>query len=209
MRITPNLPRLRAVALGCWAVAGWCIVAAAQLSAAPLLVSALLLGLLLLAVGLAFWQLGGDQRAGIIFDPKGIVLNLGHCSAFVAWDNIERVGVTRRRDSLIALGGRRQIGLALRDPQQYLQSYEQRLPAARGALAGALWQVSGALRPLRRGDDQALRRQLAACRAQTSYDALIPEALLGGRPEAFADMVERYRLSPAERRDLDQGAWRG
>lgn len=209
MRINPNLRRLRAVALGCWAVASWCIVYAAQLTAAALLLSALLLGLLLLAIGLAFWLLGGDRRAGITFDQKGIALNLGHCSAFVAWENIERVGVTRRRDSVLALGSRRQIGIALRDAQKYAQSYEPRLPAAGGALGGALRLLARALRPLRRDDQQAIQRHLAVCRAQTSFDALIPEALLGGRAEAFVGLVECYWLHPAERQTLDQGGWRG
>jgi hypothetical protein len=208
MRIYPDLRRLRTVALGCWAVAGWCIIYAAQLAPAALLLSGLLLGLLLLATGLAFWLLGGDQRASIIFEPKGLVLNLGHCSAFVAWDDIERVGVTRRRDSVLALGSGRQIGIALRDAQKYVQSYEPRLPAAGGVLGGGLRLVARALRPLRRDNRGAVERQLAACRAQTSYDALIPEALLGGRAEAFVGLVECYWLHPDERRTLE-GGWSG
>ena len=92
MRIAPNLPRLRVVALSCWAVGGWCIIYGAQLTPV-LLISTILLGALLLAIGLAFWQLSGDRRAGIVFDAKGILLNLGHSSAFISWENIERVGV--------------------------------------------------------------------------------------------------------------------
>lgn len=209
MRIYPDLRRLRTVALGCWVVAAWCIVYAARLNAPPLVVSALLLGLLLLATGVSFWLLSGDQRAGIIFEPKGIMFNLGHCSSFVAWDDIERVGVARRRDSLLALGSRRQIGIALRDSQKYVQSYEPRLPAAGGVLGGALRLLALALRPLRRDDEESLRRHLAACRAQTNYDALIPEALLGGRAEAFVGLVECYWLHPDERQTLDQCGWHG
>src|SRR5262245_16540052 len=31
MRITPNHPRLRLVALGCWALSGWCIIQGGRL----------------------------------------------------------------------------------------------------------------------------------------------------------------------------------
>ena len=206
MRIAPNLPRLRVVALSCWAVGGWCIIYGAQLTPV-LLISTILLGALLLAIGLAFWQLSGDRRAGIVFDAKGILLNLGHSSAFISWENIERVGVIQRRDSVFAIGSRRQIGIKLRDIQQYVQSYEERLPAARGAFAGALRLLDTALRPLHQIDDRALRSHLALCRAQTGYDALIPEALLGGRAEAFAAILESYRLQPAERRTLAYSTW--
>ncbi len=207
MRIAPNLPRLRAVALSCWAVGGWCIVYSARLAGEPygllLLLSADLLGLLVLAIGLAFWLLSNDYRAGIVFDAKGILLNLGHSAAFIAWDNIARIGVTQRRDSLLALGSRRQIGIQLCDVEQYLQSYEQRLPAARGVFGRAVRLLAQALRPLHQASDRALRQQLAVCRAQTGYDTLVPEALLGGRAEAFAMLLESYRFQPAERRTLE------
>jgi len=207
MRIAPNLPRLRAVALGCWAIGGWCIVYGARLAGEPfgplLLLSAELLGLLLLAIGLAFWLLSNDYRAGIVFDTKGILMNLGHSAAFIAWDNIARIGVTERRDSLLAIGSRRQIGIQLRDIEQYVQSYEQRLPAARGVFGRAVRLLARALRPLHRANDRRLRQQLAACRAQTGYDAIIPEALLGGKAEAFAVLLESYRFQPAERRTLE------
>jgi hypothetical protein len=99
MRITPNQPRLRAVALGCWAVSGWCTIYSGRLitqaAGATLLVIGIeLLALLVLAVGVAFWLLSGDRRAGITFDSKGLLLNLGHSSAFISWANIERLGVT-------------------------------------------------------------------------------------------------------------------
>lgn len=206
MRIAPNLPRLRVVALGCWAVGGWCIIYSAQLMPL-LLLGVVLLGTLLLAVGLAFWALSADRRAGIVFDAKGILLNLGHSSAFISWQNIERVGVIRRRDSVFTIGSRRQIGIKLRDVEQYIQTYEERLPAARGAFAGALRLIDTALRPLRTIDDRALRGHLASCREQTGYDALIPEALLGGRAEAFAAILESYRIQPASRRVLAHSAW--
>lgn len=206
MRIAPNLPRLRIVALGCWAVGGWCIISGVQLMTV-LLLGVVLLGMLLIAVGLAFWTLSGDRSAGIVFDAKGILLNLGHSSAFIGWENIERVGVIRRRDSIFAIGSQRQIGIKLRDVQQYVQTYEERLPAGRGALAGALRLLGTALRPLRHTDDRALKTQLAICRAQTGYDALIPEALLGGRAEAFAAILESYRLQPDERRTLGYSTW--
>src|SRR5262245_50319929 len=87
MRITPNHPRLRLVALGCWAVSGWCIIQGGRLvSTQPglslMIVGVELLGLLLLAIGIAFWQMSVDTRAGIVFDAKGLLFNLGHSSAF-------------------------------------------------------------------------------------------------------------------------------
>src|SRR5690348_6933793 len=105
MRIIPDQPRLRAIALGCWVLSGWCIVYGGRLLAGYTVVSLLavsveLLGLLGLALGVAFWLLGNDRQAGITFDSKGLLLNLGHSSAFISWSNIERVGVTARRDSL-------------------------------------------------------------------------------------------------------------
>jgi hypothetical protein len=63
--------------------------------------------------------------------------------------------------------------------------------------------LARALRPLHRANDRRLRQQLAACRAQTGYDAIIPEALLGGKAEAFAVLLESYRFQPAERRTLE------
>jgi hypothetical protein len=214
MRITPNQPRLRAVALACWIVGGWCVIYGARLVAGgahltALLIFVELLGLLALAVGVAFWLLAGDRRAGIVFDAKGLLLNLGHSSAFIAWENIERVGVTAYRSSLFDLGSRRQLGIALRDVSAYMQTYEQRLPAGGGALAGALRLLDRSLRPLRRHNDRPVVSQLALFRAKTGYDVLIPEALLGGKAEAFAELLDSYRLHPNDRRTLDGMAWAG
>jgi hypothetical protein len=214
MRITPNQPRLRAIGLGCWVLGGWCLVYAARLmlggaSHQWLAFFVVLLGLLALAVGISFWLLGSDRRAGIVFDAKGLLLNLGHSSAFIAWENIERIGVARHRASLFDLGSRKQLGIALRDAHSYVQSYEQRLPSGRGALAGALRALDKALRPFRRHNDRPLVGQMAHFRARTGYDVLIPEALLGGTAEAFAHLVESYRLQPDERVALDGMAWAG
>src|SRR3954462_14958905 len=133
MRIMPNHSRLRVIALGCWVVSCWCIVYGGSLfaghSAMLLLVLCVeLLAFLALAIGVAFWLLSSDRQAGITFDSKGMLLNLGHSSAFISWANIERVGVTERRDSLLAIGSARQIGIALRNSQAYIQTYEDRLP---------------------------------------------------------------------------------
>src|SRR3954451_19378787 len=137
MRITPNQSRLRVVALGCWVLSGWCIVYGGSLfvghtATRLLILCIILLSLLGLAVGVAFWLLSSDRQAGITFDSKGMLLNLGHSSAFISWANIERVGVTAHRDSLLAIGSARQIGIALRNPRAYIQTYEERLPATRG-----------------------------------------------------------------------------
>lgn len=202
MRITPNLPRLRIIALSSWVVASCCIVYGAQSNAASLQISAELLGLLLLVVGLIFWLLSSDYRAGIVFDAKGILLNLGHSSSFISWDNIERIGVTTYRSSLFTLGSRQQVGFQLRDPQKYIQSYEERLPTGRGAFMGALRAIDTSLRPLWQHDDRALKQQIASCRAKTGYDVLVPEAQLGGKVQSFAALLEAYRVSPSERRIL-------
>jgi hypothetical protein len=207
MRIAPNHPRLRAVALGCWALSAWCMIYGGRLlterpAITILLVSIELLALLLLAIGVAFWQLSSDRRAGIVFDAKGLLLNLGHSSAFIAWENIERVGVSSHRTSLFTLGSRQQLGIALRDAGPYMQSYEGRLPAARGVLAHGLRLIDSALRAYRHPNDMPVAAYLAHCRAQTGYDVLIPEALLGGSAEAFVELVEAYRLRPSARRAL-------
>jgi hypothetical protein len=212
MRIIPNQPRLRAIALGCWALGGWCIVYGVRLLAdrtAPILlaVSVELLALLGLAVGVAFWLLSSDRQAGITFDAKGMLLNLGHSSAFISWANIERVGVTARRDSLLTLGSSRQVGIALRDPQAYIQTYEERLPAARGLLGRGMRLLDSALRPWRQVSDAPIAAQLAAAKLQTGYHVLAPEALLGGRAEAFVELVETYRLRPSARRTLEGLVW--
>ena len=56
MRISPNHPRLRLVALGCWAVSGWCMLQGGRLAGSGtffsiMVVGVLLLALLLLAIG--------------------------------------------------------------------------------------------------------------------------------------------------------------
>jgi len=204
MRISPDHPRLRLVALGCWAISGWCMLQSGRLVGAGavfsiMVVGVLMLALLLLAVGVAFWQIGLDRRAGIVFDAKGLLLNLGHSAAFVAWENIERVGVSSYRASVLALGSRHQLGIRLRDTSAYVQSYEDRLPAAPGPLARGLRLIQSALRPFRPIVDGPIVGQLSQCRAETGYDVLVPEALLGGRATAFAELVDIYRLRSSER----------
>ena len=206
MRITPNLPRLRLVALGCWAVSGWCIVQGGRLAGADTAVLLMiagveLLGLLLLAVGVAFWQIGIDKRAGIVFDAKGLLLNLGHSSAFIAWENIERAGASSYRASVLSIGSRRQLGIRLRDVRAYAQSYEERLPASQGLLAHGLRLIQALLRPYECADASPVDR-MARCRAETGYDVLVPEALLGGSAAAFVELLDVYRLRLAERRTL-------
>jgi len=214
MRIIPNQSRLRVIALGCWVVSSWCIVYGGSLFAGHtatmlLMLCIELLGLLGLAVGVAFWLLSTDQQAGITFDKKGLLLNLGHSSAFINWANIERVGVTARRDSLLTIGSARQIGIVLRNPQSYIQTYEDRLPATRGVLARGIRLLDTALRPWRRVSDAPIAARLATCHAQTGYHVLVPEALLGGSAVAFVELIDTYRLQPSERRMLESLAWAG
>ena len=214
MRIIPNLSRLRVIALGCWVLSSWCIVYGGRLFAGHtatllLMLCITLLGLLALAVGVAFWLLSSDQQAGITFDSKGMLLNLGHSSSFINWADIERVGVTSRRDSLLTIGSARQIGITLRDSQAYMQSYEDRLPATRGILARAVGLLDTALRPWQRVSDAPIAARLAACHAQTGYHVLVPEALLGGSAAAFVELIDMYRLQPVERRKLENPAYAG
>jgi len=168
-----------------------------------------LLALLGLAVGVAFWLLSSDQQAGITFDSKGMMLNLGHSSSFISWANIERVGVTTRRDSVLSIGSARQVGITLRDAQAYIQTYEDRLPATRGVLARGIGLIGTALRPWRHVDDAPIIARVATCHTQTSYHVLIPEALLGGSAEGFVKLIDTYRLQPLERRTLERLAWAG
>ena len=138
MRITPNHPRLRLVALGCWAVSGWCIIQGGRLASGHpglslMIVGVEVLGLLLLAIGIAFWQMSVDTRAGIVFDAKGLLLNLGHSSAVIAWENIERVGGSGYRASVLALGSRQQLGIRLRDVRaQVRPDLEKKIKALGG-----------------------------------------------------------------------------
>lgn len=214
MRITPNLSRLRVIALGCWVLSGCCIVYGGSLFAGHtatllLMLCIELLGLLGLAVGLAFWLLSSDRQAGITFDSKGMLLNLGNSSSFINWANIERVGVTSRRDSLLTIGSARQIGIALRNPSAYIQTYEDRLPTTRGVLAHGMRLIDTALRPWRRVSDAPITARLATCHTQTGYHVLVPEALLGGSAAAFVELIDTYRLQPSERRTLASLDWAG
>jgi len=212
MRIMPNQPYLRTIALGCWALSGWCIVYGGILFASHPATTLLLLCIELfaslgLAIGVAFWLLSSDQHASITFDSKGILLNLGHSSSFISWDNMERVGVTSRRDSILAIGSARQVGIALRNAQDYIQTYEDRLPTRRGLLARGVRLIGAALRPWQHPNDTPIAARIAACQAQTGYDLLVPEALLGGSADAFVKLIDTYRLHPAERRGLRAPVW--
>ncbi len=208
MRIAPNHPRLRIVAIICWVLGGWWVVQLALLNPfahTPLLtVAVVLISVVLLAVGIAFWQLATDKRAGVVLDTKGLMLNLGHSAAFVAWENIADVGVSRHCSHLLTLGSNQQLGFKLRDPDAYIQSYEVRLPAAHGPLAHLLRLLDRLLRPLQRDTKLPTAQQLARSRARTGYDVLVPEALLGGRAEAFVEMVQSYCFDPRRRQMLDK-----
>jgi hypothetical protein len=195
MRIAPDHPRLRAVAIGCWIFGCWWAI---QLGVASLYTHALsiaiaFLAIVLFALGVAFWLLGTDHRAGIVFDSKGLMLNLGHSAAFIAWDNIAAIGVSRHRASLLTLGSPHQLGLKLRNPQAYIQSYEERLPASTGLFARALRLLNRALRPFEHKPSAPTLDTLSRLRDCTGYDVLVPEALLGGKAEAFVELVEVYR----------------
>jgi hypothetical protein len=158
--------------------------------------------ILCLAIGVAFWLLGTDRRAGVVFDSKGLMLNLGHSAAFVSWQNIVEVGVSHQRSSLFALGSSSQIGILLKDPAEYIQSYETRLPASRGTLGGAIrliWHLTAIARSTPTFPDVA---KIDALRRRTGYDLLIPESLLGGRSVSFVTLVEAYRHNPYHRRTL-------
>ncbi|MCG8351194.1 MAG: hypothetical protein MI924_25770 [Chloroflexales bacterium] len=195
MRIAPDHPRLRAVAVACWALGAWWTV---QLGVASLYTHALsiaiaFLAIILFAIGVAFWLLGTDRRAGIVFDSKGLMLNLGHSAAFIAWDNIAAIGISRHRTSLLTLGSSRQLGIKLRDPQAYIQSYEERLPASTGLFAQGVRLLDRALRSFGHKPSAPTPDTLARLRARTGYDLLVPEALLGGKAKAFAELVAVYR----------------
>lgn len=198
MRIGLNQPRLRIVALICWAFGLFFLVQSGVfLMVAPVLlaltISTKLLAIILLSLGIAFWLLSGDKRAGVVFDSKGLLLNLGSSSSFIAWENIERVGVSSHRSHLLAIGSDHQFGVLLRDTARYVQSYEERMPANRGVFAGAMRQLQQLLRRFRRGGDRPLLAQLAHNRAVTGYDVLIPEAFLGGRATTFVGLIDAYR----------------
>lgn len=166
---------------------------------AVLAASGAILSVIAFALGVAFWLLGTDRRAGIIFDAKGLMLNLGHSAAFVSWENIDSVGLTQRRFNLLALGSSYQLGIRLHNPEEYLQSYEVRIPASQGLLAQLIRLLA---RSFSSTTSQAppSPASLDALRRQTGYDLLVPEAQLGGRAAAFVEMIEAYRKNPTRRR---------
>jgi hypothetical protein len=204
MRIAPDHPRLRIVAIACWAIGAWLIIQAPQtvliLQQTLFTTASLLAAALLFALGVAFWLLGTDRRAGVIFDAKGLMLNLGHSAAFVEWDNIAAIGVSERRRSLLAIGSRSQFGIRLHCPEDYLQSYEARLPASYGALARLVRLTKRLLAPLGAKPAAPTLATLEMHRRRTGYDLLIPEAQLGGKADAFCTLVETYRANPHQRR---------
>jgi hypothetical protein len=198
MRTTTDTARLRRVAATLLVAGAGCVtldslLAASGVGPGALLLAGDLLGLLLLAVGLAFWVLGQDQRGGVVIDNKGLLLNLGHSSAFVAWENIERAGGTSCFTSVLMLGSRRQLGIALRDTRPYIQSYEERMPG-HGPIRTGLRLVQQALRARHPLADEELALHLAGCRQRTGYDVLVPEALLGRSADAFARQIEERRV---------------
>jgi hypothetical protein len=206
MRIAPDHPRLRIVAVVCWALGAWLIIQSPRvdlLNQQRLFTAAsFIAAILFFAVGIAFWLLGTDQRAGVVFDSKGLMLNLGHSAAFIGWDNIAAVGISGRRRSLLALGSRSQLGIRLQRPHEYIQSYETRLPASRSVLAVPVRLIRRLLMPFAGPAPIPTLAALEAQRRHTGYDVLIPEAQLGGRADTFCAMVETYRANPAQRRTL-------
>lgn len=198
MLIRPNHPRLRIVALAAWLAGAYCLTRNGMFSlSAPALIaltiSMQLLGFILIALGVAFWLLSADQHAGVVFDSKGLLLNLGNSSSFIAWETIERAGVSYHRSQLLALGSARQFGIALNDPTRYIQSYEERLPAGNSMLARTMRLLDRFLRPFQRTDDQPLVMRMRQNRERTGFDVLIPETFLGGRADNFAQLVDSYR----------------
>ena len=200
MHITPHFARFRTVALVCWLLAAWFVVQATivaqQVSGPVLTISIIMLACILAAVGIAFWPLSKDRRAGVMLDSKGMLLNLSHRAAFIAWENIEHIGISKQRRNLLTLGSKQQLGIVLHDIQPYVQSYEERMPAAEGMLAGLLRWLAMLLRPFHTANDASLAAQLASCKATTGYDVLIPEAFMGGKAEAAVLLLEQYRHNP-------------
>lgn len=206
MRVSSNRPRLRAVAVCCWTLGLLCAsmgdrLVSPSVHGAILFVCVHVLAALLLALGVTFWLLGADRRAGVIVDQKGLLLNLGHSAAFIAWENIERIGVSSHRRDLYTLASRRQLGIVLRDTRPYIQSYEPRTPAAQGPLAAATRLLARRLRPLARPADAQLQSSLELRHAQTGYHVLVPDAFLGGSADAFLAQVAAFqRQSPRLKR---------
>lgn len=209
MRITPSHPRLRIIAISCWVIGGWCLLQAGQIARIGpntlLSIPVIIVAVLFLALGVAYWMLGTDRQAGVVFDPKGLMFNLGHSAAFVSWDNIATVGVSYRRNNLLSLGSFESVGIRLQRPAEYLQSYEQRLPASNSLLAWATRQIQNLLRRVQVKERRPTLTDLEALREHTGYDLLISATQLGGSAHAFVDLVETYRSSPRERRSLQIG----
>lgn len=205
MRIALNHPRLRAIALGCWALGGWWIVQIGLLTSSFystwMVVLMVFTGVLLLALGVAFWALSGDRRAGVVFDAKGLLLNLGNSASFVEWDNIERLGTSTHRSNWLSIGSAHALGIRLRDSTAYLQSYEVRLPAANGLLGQMLRLLQRVLTRTGALGHSPSAAELARTRLRTGYDVLVPEALLGGAAVAFVDLAEQYRRDTAAERN--------
>jgi hypothetical protein len=120
------------------------------------------------------------------------MFNMGYYAAFVAWENIAALGVTTHRSSLLSLGSPHQLGITLHDPQTFLQSYEERLPATRGPLGKALRLLARIMRQFSRSCSEVSPRSLERMRQKTGYDIVIPEALLGMPATAFVEIVESY-----------------
>jgi hypothetical protein len=205
MTFQPDRTRLRVIAICCWILGGWLMIQPLPFgwtATLPLLAATLILaGVIVLALGVAFWALGTDQRAGVILDEKGLMLNLGHYAAFVAWDNVAEMGVSQQRNTLLALGSTRQLGIRFHDVQRYLQSYEERLPASRGPLAMALRLLRQVLRLLQPRATEPTAEHLERTRARTGYDILIPETLLGQSSSDFLELVRPFRHDQRQRKE--------
>lgn len=199
MRVLPDYNRLRAVAIACWVVAAWWIIYTSKLSNSTfslptsLLIFGALFSIGLFAIGISFWLLGGDRRAGVIFDNKGLLLNLGKSASFVSWDNIETLGVVKRRFDWMSLGSRTQLGIRLREAEPYLQSYEVRLPASKGPLAASLRSLARLLSLGKSNEQLPSENDLERTRTRTGYDILVPETFIGGKADAFIELVQAYR----------------
>jgi hypothetical protein len=159
-----------------------------------------LAGALLLALGVAFWALSGDRRAGVVFDAKGLLLNLGSSASFVGWENIERLGTSTLRSSWLSIGSGLALGIRLRDPAAYLQSYEVRLPASDGLFGRMLRLLQRLLTSANMFGKSPSLADLAHMRARTGYDVLVPEALLGGAAGAFVELTLQYRRDTVAKR---------
>ncbi len=186
------------IALSCWAIGAWVVIQPGLLSvqtlSAALAASGAILASIMIAVGIAFWLIGNDRRAGVAFDRKGLLLNLGPSASFVAWDNIATLGICQRYSNLLALGSSSQLGITLRDPAAYLQSYETRLPASQGPLAAAVRVIERLLRHDRVAQEPTVAL-IAARRRRLGYDIVIPETQLGGSARAFIALIDAYRTN--------------